>query len=69
VGDGVGNIFLPHGKRAHLAFLTLDTLTKDNVSREFSNQAKQAVNSSLTIPNWCIAGYIHEYELNGSDRA
>ena len=40
-----------------------------NLSREFSNQARQAVNSSLTLRNWCMGGYIHEYELNGSDRA
>jgi len=40
-----------------------------NINTEFSAQAKQAVNTSLTLRNWFIGGYIQEYELNGSDRA
>ena len=32
-------------------------------------QANRVVNISLTIRNWVIGGYIHHYELNGSDRA
>ncbi|MBN2857845.1 MAG: DUF1016 family protein, partial [Candidatus Delongbacteria bacterium] len=40
-----------------------------NINREFSYQAKMAVNTSLTLRNWFIGAYIHEYELNGSDRA
>ena len=32
-------------------------------------QASKAVNASLTLRNWLIGYYIHEYELNGSDRA
>jgi len=39
------------------------------VNREFTSQASRAVNISLTLRNWCIGAYIHEYELNGSDRA
>jgi predicted nuclease of restriction endonuclease-like (RecB) superfamily len=41
----------------------------ENINREFSYQAKMAVNTSLTLRNWFIGAYIHEYELNGSDRA
>ncbi len=36
---------------------------------ELSLQASRAVNISLTLRNWLIGLYIHEYELNGSDRA
>lgn len=32
-------------------------------------QAGRAVNTSLTVRNWLIGGYIAEYELFGSDRA
>ena len=32
-------------------------------------QAAKAVNVSLTIRNWLIGFYIHEYELDGRDRA
>jgi len=40
-----------------------------SLNQEFSNEAKQAINTSLTLRNWCIGGYIHAYELNGLDRA
>lgn len=40
-----------------------------NISAEFAKQASRSVNVSLTLRNWCIGGYIHEYELDGSDRA
>ncbi len=32
-------------------------------------QATRAVNSALTLRNWLIGAYIHEYELGGLDRA
>jgi len=44
----------------------------DSVSRlhmEFLRQATRAVNVSLTLRNWLIGAYIHEYELRGADRA
>lgn len=41
----------------------------ENINSEFSYQAKMAVNTSLTLRNWFIGAYIHEYELHGSDRA
>ena len=44
----------------------------DSVSRlhsEFLRQATKAVNVSLTLRNWLIGAYIHEYELRGADRA
>jgi len=39
------------------------------INSEFSSQASRAVNVSLTMRNWFIGGYIHEYEMHGSDRA
>lgn len=39
------------------------------IDHEFTVQANRAVNVSLTLRNWCVGAYIHEYELNGSDRA
>ena len=39
------------------------------VHRELARQAKQAVNVCLTVRNWLIGAYIHEYELKGADRS
>ena len=39
------------------------------VNTEFSFQVSRAVNVNLTLRNWFIGGYIHEYELSGNDRA
>ena len=36
---------------------------------EFLRQATRAVNVHLTLRNWLIGAYIHEYELRGADRA
>ena len=36
---------------------------------EFLQQATRAVNVSLTLRNWLIGAYIHEYELHGADQA
>ena len=36
---------------------------------EFLRQATKAVNVGLTLRNWFIGTYIHEYELHGADRA
>ena len=44
----------------------------DSVSRlhtEFLRQTTKAVNVNLTLRNWLIGAYIHEYELRGADRA
>lgn len=51
--------------------LDFNSLVKSiqQLNTEFANQASRAVNTSLTLRNWCIGGYIHEYELNGRDRA
>ena len=43
--------------------------TIQEINGECIAQASRAVNVSLTLRNWCIGAYIHEYELNGSDRA
>jgi predicted nuclease of restriction endonuclease-like (RecB) superfamily len=45
----------------------VESIRKINI--EFSIQAKKAVNTSLTLRNWFIGGFISNYELNGSDRA
>jgi hypothetical protein len=39
------------------------------VHSELTKQAIKAVNRSLTLRNWLIGYYIHEFEQNGSDRA
>ena len=41
----------------------------EQVHTELSAQASRAINISLTIRNWLIGFYIHEYQLNGRDRA
>ncbi len=40
-----------------------------NIDETFTIQAKRAVNINLTLRNWFIGAYIHEYELKGTDRA
>jgi len=40
-----------------------------HVHDQLAAQAGRAVNISLTLRNWTIGHYIHEYEQNGSDRA
>lgn len=40
-----------------------------NINTEFTYQAKQVVNTNLTLRNLFIGGYIANYELNGNDRA
>jgi len=39
------------------------------IHTELSTQVSKAINVSLTLRNWLIGMYIHEYELNGCDRA
>ena len=36
---------------------------------QFSDQARRAVNTSLTLRNWLIGLHIREYEQHGADRA
>ena len=36
---------------------------------QLSDQARRAVNTSLTLRNWLIGLYIREYEQHGADRA
>jgi hypothetical protein len=43
--------------------------TIQSINTELAKQASSAVNVSLTLRNWLIGGYIHDYELSGSDRA
>ena len=40
-----------------------------NADRQLVYNAVRAVNTNLTLRNWCIGAYIREYELNGNDRA
>ena len=40
-----------------------------HVHAQCAAQASRAVNVSLTMRNWVIGGYIHEYERHGKDRA
>lgn len=39
------------------------------VHEDCEAQVNRAVNVALTLRNWTIGGYIHHYELHGSDRA
>jgi predicted nuclease of restriction endonuclease-like (RecB) superfamily len=40
-----------------------------NADEQLKSQATKAVNVSLTLRNWLIGLYLHEYEQSGSDRA
>ncbi len=40
-----------------------------HVHTRLATQASKAVNVCLTLRNWLIGRYIHEYEMKGSDRA
>lgn len=53
------------------ATLTFERLVKAirHVHDETASQASKAVNLALTLRNWAIGLYIHEYEQNGLDRA
>ena len=39
------------------------------VHEQCTAQVKRAVNVGLTLRNWVIGAYIHEYEQNGADRS
>jgi hypothetical protein len=39
------------------------------VHEQCAIQGGKAVNVTLTVRNWLVGGYIHQYELNGADRA
>jgi hypothetical protein len=41
----------------------------NQVHRSFQSQSVKAVNTGLTLRNWCIGFYIVEFEQNGEDRA
>lgn len=49
-------------------FLNLVSVIKD-IDIKLTAHAKKAVNMSLTLRNWLIGYYIHEYEMNGADRS
>src|SRR4030067_3130000 len=40
-----------------------------DIHRRTQGAAVRAVNIALTCRNWLIGAYIHEYELQGQDRA
>src|ERR1700687_5463424 len=40
-----------------------------DVHRRLQHQAAKAINTTLTLRNWLIGAYIHEFELRGKDRA
>ena len=52
-------------------YLTFEKLVDaiHKIHERFSSRANRAINISLTLRNWIIGLYIHEYEQNGSDRA
>ena len=40
-----------------------------NIHQRSHASAAKAINTALTLRNWLIGAHIHEYELNGQDRA
>ena len=40
-----------------------------DIHQQTYSHAAKAINSALTLRNWLIGAYIHEYELQGQDRA
>src|SRR5712691_185517 len=40
-----------------------------DIHRRLQHQATRAINTSLTLRNWLMGAYIHEFELRGKDRA
>jgi len=55
-------------KKSEINFNSLVEVIQQ-IHKELAQQASCAVNVSLTLRNWLIGGYIHKYELLGSDRA
>ena len=55
-------------KKVALSFASV-VASVSRLHTEFLRQATRAVNASLTLQNWLIGAYIHEYELRGADRA
>ena len=55
-------------KKSEINFNSLVEVIQQ-IHKELAQQASYAVNVSLTLRNWMIGGYIHKYELLGSDRA
>ena len=55
-------------KKSEINFNNLVEIIQQ-IHKELAQQASYAVNVSLTLRNWMIGGYIHKYELLGSDRA
>ena len=55
-------------KKSEINFNSLVEVIQQ-IHKELAQQASYAVNVSLTLRNWLIGGYIHKYELLGSDRA
>lgn len=54
--------------KKHLDFSTL-VQRISQIDQQLAENAVKAVNTSLTLRNWCIGAYIREYELNGNDKA
>jgi DUF1016 N-terminal domain len=55
-------------KKSEINFNNLVEIIQQ-IHKELAQQASYAVNVSLTLRNWMIGGYIHKYELLGSNRA
>jgi predicted nuclease of restriction endonuclease-like (RecB) superfamily len=56
------------GADTALDFATLVDAVR-SVHERCAAQASRAVNVTLTLRNWLIGAYVHEYELRGADRA
>ncbi len=58
----------PKPPQSALDFATLVAAITQAQAQSAAN-ASRAVNTSLTLRNWVIGAYIHQYELYGADRA
>jgi hypothetical protein len=54
--------------KKHLDFSSL-VQRISQIAQQLAENAVKAVNTSLTLRNWCIGAYVREYELNGNDKA
>ncbi len=61
----------PRFARGSVGALDFAALVKaiQRVHEDSAAAVNRAVNTTLTLRNWIIGGYIHHYELNGQDRA
>lgn len=66
--QAVGSRKQPQVEKAGMDFSALVSAIRET-HEQCAAQANRAVNVALTMRNWLVGSYIHEYEQNGADRA